>query len=230
MVLVCHSRGLVYLKTRKTAGTSAEMCLERALTGEEVAEQAHAWTDGDITVGHRMIPANRQTDLDRQWYNHMTATEVKAAIGADRFDAALKVACARNPYDMVLSRFHWTEARRKTPPPVTPDEHRRRFEEFLETVDGIASHDVVHDGDTFVPDLLIRFETLSEDLKALCDRLGLPFDPSFLPVTKATRDRRGGLSVADYFTPRTRRFVRDRMGWLFTRAGYDDTLPSESAA
>ncbi|WP_342068906.1 sulfotransferase family 2 domain-containing protein [Yoonia algicola] len=229
MVLVCHKKQLVYLKTNKTAGTSVEMFLQSTLSGRKVTEKQHSSNDGDLIVGHRLLSKKEQTQDDMTWYPHMTAEKVCAALGNDKFESYLKVACVRNPYDLVISRFHWNNTRLGISHKA--DDHakvRASFEKFLVGEEFTNSAEVVFLSGRFVPDVLIRFENLAADLQTLCNRLSIAFAPQHLPLTKNTKPQRGEMRVADYYTDKTCDLVQEKFEWLFQYANYETAMPVSS--
>jgi hypothetical protein len=222
MVLVSHTHQLIFLKTRKTAGTSVEMLLEAA-TGlgpnPPVESRASAVNDKGA-VGFRMLPIERMTDQDRLWGPHTPARKLRRILGQDIWDRYLKVACVRNPFDRMISLFHWSQTYK---PAAERDESHDGFAAFMR---GNWQDDskVVMIGDTFVPDILLHYETLKDDLNALAHRTGLDFDPDTLPHTKALAHKRLG-SLAEYFTDELVDIVRTRLNWMFRFGGYAQELP-----
>ena len=78
-MLVSHKHRFIYLKTRKTGGTSTEMALEPFARGDEapVTERTLAVVSDAGIVGSRM--EDRQAREEGTWRNHMTAREIRAA-------------------------------------------------------------------------------------------------------------------------------------------------------
>ncbi|WP_456388586.1 hypothetical protein [Profundibacter sp.] len=65
-------------------------------------------TDGKHgIIGTRKIPRKQLTGLNAQWYNHMSAADIAAGVGADCFAKYAKVTSVRNPFDQLVSRCHW---------------------------------------------------------------------------------------------------------------------------
>ena len=223
MVLVSHTHKIIFLKTRKTAGTSVEMLLEAAtgLEPDPPAERRHAKVTAKGLVGFRRVPRDAITDLDRTWQPHTPARRVRARLGRQVWDTYLKVACIRNPFDRVVSQFHWQKSRSS---PQSQDEGHESFAEFVRG-DWNNDHNVVMIGDDFVPNALIRYEHLSQDLAVIADRTGLNLDPSALPQTKVRRARRSG-AFATYYTEELAQIVRERFAWAFTHGGYAQELPT----
>lgn len=226
MVLVSHKHQLIFLKTRKTAGTSVEMLLEAATgLGPDLApESRHAAVNDAGIMGFRMLPRDVMTDLDRTWQPHTPARKLRKHLGADIWDRYLKVACVRNPFDRVVSHFHWSRD-------FAPEGHREEtpeaFARFVRS-DWNDDRKVVMINEDFAPDMVIRYEHLTDDLTHLSDHTGLALNPSALPQTKVRRHRRLG-ECADYFTEDLIQIVRTRLAWMFDAGGYAKSPPRQSA-
>jgi hypothetical protein len=205
------------------------MFLQSTLSGRKTPEKQHSSNDGDLIVGQRLLSKKEQTKDDKTWYPHMTAEKVCAALGNDKFERYLKVACVRNPYDLAISRFHWNNTRLGMS--HKDDDHakvRASFEEFLLGAEFTNSAEVVLLGDRFVPDFLIRFEELVADVQKLCKQLSIPFAPQHLPLTKNTKPQRGDMRVVDYYSETTCKLVQDKFEWLFQYANYGTAIPVSS--
>lgn len=217
MVMVSHGKRFVFLKTRKTAGTSLEMLMEPfcAPPGHVVQEPTPERITPHGVVGSRMQGrANRG-----QWHNHMPAALVRDALGAETFDAYRKITSVRDPFDRMVSWFHFKkrDAQRK---PRTREEIRAAFRRKVLTGNWPNDWEVVSLNDRFLPDHVIRFERLHDDVAALIAALDLGIRTDALPHTKPTGSQRMGLSVADHYDDDTLGLVRTRFAWVFDRFGY----------
>ena len=224
MVLVLHSHEIVYLKTRKTAGTSVEMLLQSAgrLGEQPVRESTHAVLSDEGIVGMRKVHPKIRTPLDKIWNNHMPAARIRDELGAERWASYTKLACVRNPFDRVISQFHW---RRSGDANVSERDLVSEFRDFAKT-DWADDNDVVLIDGAFVPDRLIRFEHLSDDLQSLSDATGLSLSIKELPHTKNRQSRRGDLTTGDYYDRRSADAVRTKMRWAFEHCGYAESINS----
>ena len=227
MVLVCRDPGFVFLKTRKTAGTSIEMALEPycAPPGHVVAEQTNPVVSPRGVVGARLVPYRTtrlpgfaERFLPPEWHSHMSAADIRRRMGARAFEAALKISAVRNPFARTVSLFHWSMRSRKID--VT-DPHAA----FADWVRGDWPDDrsVVEIDGKSVVDRFVRYEHLSADLADVATALGLSLDLEALPHAKNNADARQG-AIADYFDAGSERIVRDRLAWAFAAGGYPETL------
>ncbi|MFQ6551475.1 hypothetical protein AAD018_003910 [Aestuariibius insulae] len=227
MALISHDHELIFLKTAKTAGTSVEMFLEAICSGSDtpVLERTHARQTERLIVGMRLVEKAERLPLDEVWYNHMPAAEIRDRLGPERWDRYRKVTTVRNPFDLAVSRFHWTAERRgDLPIPEDVDRQREAFSHFVKTAVFRSSADITHIDGVFAVDHILRFETLPADLRTLCADLGLRYDPAILPHAKATSWRRFGLATEDYYTPETEEIVLHQYAWMFDHGGYSRSV------
>lgn len=228
MVMVSHAREFIFLKTRKTAGTSVEMVLEPLCRppGAEVSERTPTLISAQGIVGRRLTPRPRLFRLRRllgqtDWYNHMPAIEVRAALGAARWDRYRKIATIRNPFDLAVSRYHWELARHGLPETGDFAETKARFREMLLSGQFDGDRAIVHLGSRYVIDEMIRFETIQADLDRLMAELDPGAPPVVLPHTKKTSNRRRH-AVAEYFDAEGIAAIRKSAAWVFEHFGYPE--------
>lgn len=224
MVLVSHSAEFVYMKTHKTGGTSVEMYFERfcvppdRFAGTEAVSETV--TDAGI-VGSRRS-GKRPGDT---WRNHMPASAVRALVGAETWARYLKFASVRNPYATVLSSFFWKNNRRYPDDDRAFERTRRRFARFVSggwlggprwendlaivAIDGVPQMD-----------MLVRLEQMATDVEAVCYRVGVPWNPDWLPHTKKTGGSPRTYPLQDFYTAETAAIVRREFDWVFSRFDY----------
>ena len=127
-MIASFSRNFIFLKTRKTAGTSVECVLSAWCTDEDICTtitpvdemERHRFGGAPRNFSTRpdleedMRQAIRDGDIDRIWavrremkdhvvhYNHMPAAEVRRAL-PDLWERAFKFCVERHPYEKVVS-------------------------------------------------------------------------------------------------------------------------------
>ena len=197
-MIVSHRHRFIFLKTRKTAGTSVEIALSEHCGPDDVVtpiiEEQQRRELGFCGAQHYVIPftAYRPKDWARlvahrrrlRYREHATAAMVRRHVGARVWDGYYKFAVERNPWDKVISAYYWQH--RNTPEPWP-------------TLDDWVLSDVAHvhgfaiyslDGEVAV-DRVLRYEDLAAELAEVWTHLGLPGTPT-LPQAKggARADRR----------------------------------------
>lgn len=207
-MLVSHRHKIIYFKTRKTGGTSVEVALEPfarpvGWTGTISEETAAAETEAGI-VGARGPGAG-----DFAWRNHMSAEDIKRRLPAAVWAGYTKFAVIRNPWDKVVSFFHFAHPRLKRADPETVI---ATFRAWLPTADKIGEdRDCYWIGSAPVADRVLRYETLERDLGEILADLALP--PVDLPRYKAKARGPRRVPYPDYYTPA----LVDHVGTRFDR-------------
>lgn len=219
-MIISHKHKFIFIKTNKTAGTSVEIALSRFCGPDDVvtpisredevtrrelggagpqnylaAVSAYGW--GDVW---QLVSRGRRK---KAFYNHISAAEIRATVGAQVWETYFKFCIERNPWDRTVSAYYWkhdTEPR----PSLThfidsgyPLKLRKRGFE-LYTIDGEVAVDAV-----------CRFEHLADDLDLVRRRIGL-HEPLVLPRAKA-RFRKEKVDYREYFNA----FDADRIGKTF---------------
>jgi len=218
MVLVSHRREFIFLKTRKTAGTSIELLLEPfcAPPGHVATEVTYQRVSREGIIGAR---GTRRRGLGRyfrpDWRNHKPAAAVRRDLGERRWRRYAKITSVRDPFDRMVSLFHWMTR-------VDPDSEGAipAFRSFVKEGRWADDRRVVCIDDAFVPEHTVRFEHLRHDLAALGRRLDLTIDLSGLPHAKGKPRRL--LPSAAYYDPASIDVVRTRLAWVFENFDYPD--------
>jgi Sulfotransferase family len=210
-MIVSHKHKFIFLKTKKTAGTSIELALSRICGDDDILSplaqreellrtergaqnwRLHGWWGSPRPLWKRRW--FRFTAQDYGFYNHMLAAEVRALIDEKVWRSYFKFAFDRNPWDRQVSFYHQRFRRRPTPPPFDAflryDRHARLNNYDTYSLDGEVCIDFVG-----------RYENLKQDFNHMLrqvgvrDELELPHVKSFTPVrvpyqsyyTDATRD------------------------------------------
>ncbi|GKY86151.1 hypothetical protein [Sinisalibacter aestuarii] len=241
MTLVSYAHDFVYLRTRKTAGTSTEMYLQPFCmpAGRPVSERnPRRIRSREGIVGRRAtsekLPFLLRVEIAIRrglglvnWGPHMEAETVRDALDADFWQRALKVSSVRNPFTRLVSAHYWNHAVEGKP--VAPGEQAIRYCRRMVRRGGFQDdRKIVMIGKAFVPDVLIRQVHLADDLTALAARLGLDTSRTALPVTKKTHSSDAGRrpAIQDFYDDETADIVRRRFAWAFTHGNYSLDVPT----
>jgi hypothetical protein len=194
-VIVNHRHKFIFVKTRKTAGTSIEIALSPFCGPRDVITPI---TPEDEQVrralGYRgpqnyRLPLRKYSREDvvarlagrpsRDFYNHMPAAEIRRRVGRKVWFAYYKFAVERNPFDKALSSYYWYT--RKTP--------ERSFSEWLATtpVERVCNYDMYAVNGALVVDRVLRYENLAKEIREVFAQLGLPEDLELPRVKSGVR-------------------------------------------
>lgn len=227
---MCHSRSLIFVKAKKTAGTSVEAYLEVAC---DPSRWPGNWQDMHVRPGSiepDLIVTERgdgtRTRAGRaalvvngvRLANHMPPSRIVAAFGESTWQDHLTIAGVRNPWDRLVSMFFWSHRRHPDAPGLLADGDlaRRAFGEFISTWTRESMDDELHSG-AYPIDVFLRYEHLDDDLAVVRQRCGLQ-DPGLgLPRFKASdRDR----DYTRLYDDTTREAVAHMYGDIIDRFGY----------
>lgn len=220
-MLVSHRHRFIYTKTVKTAGTSVEIYFEDAclppasdaIRGHAIAETV---TDAGI-IGYRGVDPGGS-----RYYNHMPASDIRALVGAEVWDSYFKFCVIRNPFDKLVSLWWAIVSGDPRHPDIVRDfsSIRTEFSNWCaESAARAVDRDkYLIDGKVSM-DGFIRYESLPDDLRQVCDRVGLPFRPDKLGQYKSGLRASPRPSI-EYYEPAAVRAVRDVFGWELDYFGY----------
>lgn len=222
-MIISHEHRLIFLKTRKTAGTSVEIALSDLLGPADVITALNADDEelrrarGGRGPQNDRLPlraygakkaAKRILGQGNRAYNHMPASEVRRMVGARTWNEYFKFSIERNPWDAIVSQYHWRH--RSIPREAWPT-----LAEYLASRPArLLAHniDIYSLHGTPAVDRLCRFESLEDDLDRVRQALGLPV-PFVLPRAKG-QSRTDHRPYRDFYTDAD----RDRVAHMFKRS------------
>jgi hypothetical protein len=195
-MIISYSRNFIFIKTKKTAGTTVEAVLATGCGPDDIIPKVYGDTypgSGLIIPARQNIEADEEASSDededgpdRDGFNpHMTAKELKDFVGRKFWKSAFKVTVERHPYEKAVSQAYYRMNKK--------NKRDEPFDAFLDRT--------VHKGDycgfplwsirdRVAVDDFIRQETLVSDLKRVMAKLGIPM-PNEIPEMKSrTRDDR----------------------------------------
>lgn len=218
-MILSHTKNFIFFRTKKTAGTSIEVyfqryCLPAETNHNDVETDKYRETiHADGIVGSR-------SDAFKKYYDHMTAIQVRTAIGANMFDRYFKFASTRNPWEKLVSRFWWETKYKpdlETPWPVIQNKFlqfckRPRWYTDDRTAYMISNKDVMDDW--------VRYEHLHEDLQRICTRLDIPWESERFGNFKSETRMFNHIPYTEYYTPQIRNLVDRHMAFEQNHFGY----------
>jgi hypothetical protein len=206
-VIISHSRRFIFLKTRKTAGSSVQMALAAACDAADIVVG-----DDSRGAGHD-VGLNIERAFSRN--AHANLAQIRLAVPAGDWPSFFKFTFVRNPWDLVVSRYHWErkgkacsidDFRRWLPAYVDADQaaplrndQGNIVQRVWESGGGFANDlqsPFAFDGATLGVQFVGRYESLAEDLGTVCGMLGIC--PGPLPRLKVGyREGKGYLAFYD---------------------------------
>jgi len=187
-MIVSHSRKFIFLKTRKTAGTSLEIALSKYCGPEDVLAPLDVDEDLRQRVSGRgkqnyarpfrdLTPVQMYRYLSRGqeemlFTEHMTAIAAMKRLSPEVWDSYFKFTIVRNPFDRMVSRFFWSM---KARPDLRGDWHVETLEQFLRYRAEFVNENwlIYTRGDEILVDDVVRYESFEADLGRISQRIGL---------------------------------------------------------
>jgi hypothetical protein len=186
-MIVSNDHRFIFIKTRKTAGTSIELALSEIAGADAIVtplipkEPGHnprnykgrrrdtlRWGLANPDWPARHLPRLlRETGISsrRDYYNHMPAWLVRAKVGHNVWRDYHRFCCERNPWEKMVSLYWWAIRDEPVAPP---------FEEWLVTDSRVASDWPLYtlNGHIAVDDV-VQYDALDRDLAGISQRLGV---------------------------------------------------------
>jgi hypothetical protein len=176
-MIISHQHKFIFLKTTKTAGTSIEIALSAHCGADDVITPISP-EDEKIrkSLGYRG-PQNFKTPSFK-FYNHISATEVKANVDPQIWGAYFKFCFVRNPWDRVISFYHFLH---KSEPRPTLSEFIHSGQLMGLRKGGFNLYTIEKQ---IAVDRICRFENITEELTSIRTELAL-VEPFILPEAKS---------------------------------------------
>lgn len=198
-MIVNHKHKFIFLKTRKTAGTSIEIALSQFCDSSDLITPI---SPEDELVRQQLGgrgPQNYQIPLGRyrlsdwfrlvkrrqilHFYNHTPARFARQYLRKGIWDDYFKFCFERNPFDKAISRYFWG----------TRKQDLSGLQYFLESAPRkfLSDWDIYTIDNEVAVDFIGRYENLEKDLAIVLKQIGLS-GQSELPHVKGSyrKDRR----------------------------------------
>lgn len=178
-MIISHQHKFIFIKTKKTAGTSIEIALSKICGEQDIITPVSPEDEKTrMALGYRG-PQNYIINGARLFYNHIPASDVRALAGDEVWDAYFKFCFERNPWDKVISWYFWEHR-------IEP---RPSISEFIQSghaglVGGPGGFDLYTIDGAVAVDRVCLYENINEELLHIQNQLGLPEIPA-LPLAKS---------------------------------------------
>ena len=239
-MIVLHEPGIIFLKSRKTAGSSLEIALSAFAQSGDIITPIDA-NDGDDRARENLGypgPMNYEKsspeicarptfrDLRKKikgkeiakYHHHCSASRARFHLGKKCWRQLTKVSIVRNPWDYLVSSYYWGNRDKDK----LPD-----FQSWCLANIRLAdrNHRQYFIGHRCVIDRFIRYENFTDDLIALEKEFeslsGLANKFSGMTAKRGVRPK-SGPSIADLFSeaPKVDRLVRRKCRFEIEKFGY----------
>lgn len=183
-MIISHKYKFIFIKTRKTAGTSIEVFLSNLCGEEDVFTPIFPSVDShvsrnfegfwnviqDIAVNSRK-KEYKNSLIFKHWikrqkfFNHIPAYLVKSRVSKNVWNSYYKFCVERNPWDKTYSQYN---------------DYKNRLGGELSTYDYFKNYNcsdffMYTEKGNLIVDEVLDFENLSNDLSRVFNKLGIPF-------------------------------------------------------
>ncbi len=198
---------LIFIHIPKTGGSSVANALENLNTQDAKA----------LSQPLGILQPNR----------HLKAKEVKYLLGDKIWNEFFSFAFVRNPWDLMVSQYHWWLQKAGQYPSCRKDvEKIKRMGNFTNFLNSKYGQKMFHDttgnmfdwiaeDDRIIVDFVGKFENLQDGLNEVCQRLNL--EPIQLPHTNKTKRK----PYQDYYNDETKQLVAHRFRKTIEMFGYE---------
>jgi hypothetical protein len=214
MVMISHEHRFIFIKTKKTAGSSIEEYFEANLIGVPEGGFSEATpervTEGSYVSSRRIY----QGQVNGLLAAHALSRQILRVLGPERFESYIKVSCVRNPWDQIVSFFWWRMS-------MYPAAHRIMirlplilmrvifriwFSISRKAIDRLAFTRQLEINGVLPKMRIIHYETMREDIKKISEELGITNLSLEIPKRKMGR-RKESVPYQAYYSRSLRDLV-----------------------
>ena len=201
MVLLSHIYKFIYIKNSKVAGTSVEAFFEKyCMDPNKEYEQHH---ERDECISEFGIVGAREGGKVIKYNSHMPCQIISDILGKQLFKRYFKFCVVRNPYDKMVSAFHhFTKD-------INEENYKEEFKKFCINKDNTTTciYNCIKKNGSPICNFFIRYENLKEDIKKVCEILGIrDYDLNDLPNYKSEY-RKEKRHYREYYDEETQKIV-----------------------
>ncbi len=203
-MIISHKFKFIFIKTRKTAGSSIQIYLSKLCGKDDIVtpidRPEQPYEPRNYRGLYNPLPELQEreslgkasTTLARfftlkKFQSHIKAREVKERVPDEIWDSYYKFTIDRNPWDKVLSHYHFVRQRYKK------YDENISFDEYLDTAELPYNYKKYTDLDgNLLVDRVLRYEDLNDELRDVLGKLGVPFNGGLEAAEKShyRKDRR----------------------------------------
>ncbi len=226
LMIVSHKHRYIFVKTRKTAGTSIEIALSVDCGPDDIItlkvdEKIKSNLRYKESQNNQINPKGIIDHLkglfgfDRSYNPHIPANKIRKILGEEIFSNYHKFCVVRNPWDRVVSTYFW---RLKNSDFFNLDVGTT-FTDFIEQSDSeiLSDKHLFTLADKSIVDTVIRYENLDSELNNTLSQIGLP--AAKLPNAKSGA-RASKAHYSTYYDEKSLEKINQICAWEIEKFGY----------
>ena len=165
-MLISHKYKFIFIKTRKTAGTSLEVDLSKLMGENDVVTKIYPLEEGHLA--RNFILNNVEI------YNHMSGSKLKNLLDNSIFENYFKFTIEREPVDKCVSYYSML---------LNSTEHNKNtkeltWDQFVENRIFPIDHQLYTDNDgKLLVDKILKYENLKSDWEFLLKKFNIKYTP-----------------------------------------------------
>jgi hypothetical protein len=194
-MIISHKHKFIFIKTKKTAGTSIEIALSKFCGPNDIITPVSPEDEETRRSLGYPGPQNYKSSIwhynvgdaiewaikgktKRRFYNHISSQNVISLIGREKWNDYYTFCFERNPWDRIISLYYWLN---KSEPRLTIQDFIRSNAPMRLKNGGYKNYTI---DDQVVVDKVCKFENITEELNAVRKLVGIP-EPLDLPRAKS---------------------------------------------
>ena len=192
-MIINNNKRYIFIKTKKTAGTTLEIILSEGCTDNDVitpldqegenlrtklvnvSPQNYYWSSYNSKLSFSNI--YQLLRFSPTFYNHISAKTLIKRVKQDVWESYFKFCVERNPYDKVISMYYFMGPK-----------YFKNFDQFLDLeLKNLSDLHMYYDKDKeqFKVDRVLLYENLNEELKSLNSEFDLKLNLSLINTVKS---------------------------------------------
>ncbi len=229
-MIISHKYKFIFIKTRKTAGTSIEIFLSQFCGSNDILTPVLPQEEGhnsrnfkgffnpikEIISHNPVVVTKTLKDFIKRnkFYNHIPASRIESRIKNDIWNSYFKFCFERNPWDKTLSHYRWLNYSRGKN--LTFDEYISARKKFLNSFNLFSStigeknfcfnYPIYTDGlyhKKIIVDYIAKYEKLFEELTKIFGYLGIPFKGK-LEIQAKSNYPKENVTYKEFYTEKQR--------------------------
>lgn len=200
-MIISHKHKFIYFKVEKVASTSTELLLSNFCGEGDIV------TDLDAE-GHKHTPRNFD-GIE----NHASSNQIRNLFGENIFKEYFVFMNVRNPFDRVVSFFHFLRYKGN----ARSANFSREFRKSIR-VPSYSKYCMLNG--EYILDDYIKLESLNNDITRILKKLNLPFDNHVLPHAKSKINPHTK-HYMDYYSEYQKQVVVEKFKDDFERFNYE---------